>query len=93
MYYYGNMREVNVTFPHRTALRMERTAAVTFAGTVSNVGGTLALFCGFSVLSLLEMLYWMVNLVRRMLAKKELVTPLPKRRGIREIIAICAYCN
>lgn len=49
---------MTISFSQRTALQIMVTSAVTFAGAVSNIGGTLSLFCGFSVLSAFEILYW-----------------------------------
>jgi len=48
----------------------ERTATVTFVDMISNIGGTLGLFCGFSLLSGVEFLYWTANALAPNLAKK-----------------------
>ena len=37
------------------------TAAATAVDVISNIGGTLGLFCGISILSVVEMGYWVVR--------------------------------
>ncbi len=37
-----------------------KTAATTVIGMISNIGGILGLFCGMSILSVLETVYWLV---------------------------------
>ncbi len=49
----------------KTTLRIVRTATVTFIDMLSNIGGTLGLFCGFSILSGIELIYWMAKVVTR----------------------------
>lgn len=56
------MRNMDIVFPYKTALQMVLSPTVTFSGTVSNIGGTLSLFCGFSILSTLEVLFWSTKL-------------------------------
>ena len=42
----------------KTVNMIEMTAAATLIDMISNIGGTLGLFCGLSILSLVEILYW-----------------------------------
>ncbi len=42
----------------RTTLHVVNTATMTIIDLISNVGGTLGLFLGFSVLSIVEIVYW-----------------------------------
>ena len=42
-----------------TALRFDITSSTTFVDMVSNLGGILGLFAGFSLLSGIEVIYWM----------------------------------
>jgi hypothetical protein len=41
------------------ALVVTRTASLTTTDMISNVGGALGLFCGFSILSGIEAFYWL----------------------------------
>ena len=45
----------------RTTLSIVVTATVTAIDVLSNIGGTLGLFCGFSLLSAVEIIYWMAK--------------------------------
>ncbi len=49
---------VNVWVSKKTTLEMIMTATVTLIDMISNIGGTLGLFCGVSILSGVEILYW-----------------------------------
>ncbi len=49
-----------------------QTATVTLVDMISNIGGTLGLFCGFSILSAVEVVYW---------AGKSLLATDDKTRG------------
>ena len=49
----------------RAALGIVRTATMTAVDMVSNIGGTLGLFCGFSLLSGVEIVYWAFKWVGR----------------------------
>lgn len=40
------------------AMRILKTASMTTVDMVSNIGGTLGLFCGFSILSVVEIFFW-----------------------------------
>ncbi len=42
-------------------MEVTRTATMTMVDLISNMGGTLGLFCGFSILSVVEVLYWAVK--------------------------------
>ena len=44
----------------KTALRILKTATVTVIDMISNIGGTMGLFLGFSILSGIEVVYWVV---------------------------------
>ena len=40
-----------------------QTATVSVIDMISNIGGTLGLFCGFSLISAVEVAYWMGRVV------------------------------
>ena len=54
----SNLGSIHLYVDKKTALKIVQTATVTFIDMISNVGGTLGLFCGMSILSLVEMAYW-----------------------------------
>ena len=53
-----NVELIRVYIDQRTTLKIVRTATVSVIDMISNVGGTLGLFCGVSILSLAELIYW-----------------------------------
>ncbi len=53
----------------KLAQKIIRTATMTTTDLISNVGGTLGLFCGLSVLSLAEVAYWTCRALWDMLYK------------------------
>ncbi len=63
-----NVGLVSVYVNKKSTLRIILTATVTVIDMISNIGGTLGLFCGFSILSAAEIVYW----VGVMLAKRRL---------------------
>ncbi len=60
-----NVGLVKVFVDKKSTLRIIQTATVTIIDMISNIGGTLALFSGFSILSGAEMLYWMFKMVTK----------------------------
>ncbi len=49
-------------FPaNKFTLRIVKTATMTLADLVCNVGGAMGLFCGFSILSAVEGVYWIAK--------------------------------
>ena len=50
---------IKVWVDKKTTLEMVVTATVTVIDMISNIGGTLGLFCGFSILSAVEFVFWM----------------------------------
>ena len=52
------MGVVNVYMDVSVALEITQTASATLIDVVSNVGGTLGLFSGFSLISAIEIVYW-----------------------------------
>jgi len=48
----------------------ERTATVTLVDMISNIGGTLGLFCGFSLLSGVEAIYWTLKGIKTKTLRK-----------------------
>ena len=54
----SNVGVASVFVTKKTTLRIELTATATVVDIVSNVGGTLGLFLGFSFLSAVEAVYW-----------------------------------
>ena len=59
------MKHVNLYIEHKTTMRIFVTAAVTVIDMISNIGGTLGLFLGFSLLSGVELLYWACGCAKR----------------------------
>eukprot|EP00088_Acartia_fossae_P031474 TRINITY_DN32353_c0_g2_i1.p1 TRINITY_DN32353_c0_g2~~TRINITY_DN32353_c0_g2_i1.p1 ORF type:complete len:431 (-),score=50.76 TRINITY_DN32353_c0_g2_i1:35-1228(-) len=60
---------LNVFFSEATTIEFGRTARYTFFNFVASLGGFFGLFLGFSVISLLEIIYWFVIIMaRRLLA-------------------------
>ena len=59
---------------HKTTILIEMTATVTGIDMISNIGGTLGLFTGFSIISGVEIIHWLFKCgkdkVRKMLEKK-----------------------
>ena len=51
---------IKVSFGEDKSIRIVKTATVTPVDIVSNVGGTLGLFSGFSILSGMEIVYWIL---------------------------------
>ena len=51
---------VRLAVTRRGTQRILKTATITAIDMISNIGGTLGLFSGFSVLSGLEIIYWMM---------------------------------
>ncbi len=63
-------RVFRLSISHRGTERILKTATMTAVDMVSNVGGVLGLFSGFSVLSGLEVAYWAVICMCRRRRKK-----------------------
>lgn len=53
--------KINFDVPHATRITKEK--RVSFADAVSSVGGTLGLFTGFSILSIIEIVHWALKAV------------------------------
>ena len=51
---------IRISFGEDKTIRIVKTATVTPVDIVSNVGGTLGLFSGFSILSGMEIVYWII---------------------------------
>ncbi len=66
--HFDNVGLVSVFINKKATLNVVMTATVTVIDMISNIGGTLGLFCGFSILSAAEIVYW----IGVMLAKKRL---------------------
>ena len=49
---------VRVYVEKKSTLKIVLTATVTVIDMISNIGGTLGLFCGTSLLSAAEIIYW-----------------------------------
>lgn len=54
-----NVGQINFFVEQATTLQVTMTATITIIDMISNIGGTLGLFCGFSILSGVEFFYWM----------------------------------
>ncbi len=64
----------------KVTLQIIQTATVTIVDMISNIGGTLGLFCGFSILSLVEVAYWM----GRATARKVKQRPRRGKKSLKE---------
>ena len=53
------IKVIKVWVEKKTTLEITVTATVTIIDMISNIGGTLGLFCGFSILSAVEALFWL----------------------------------
>ncbi len=51
----------SVSMAHHLTLEITRTATVSAVDVLSNIGGTLGLFCGVSILTLVEVAYWLAR--------------------------------
>ncbi len=49
---------MNIYASERLCLRIVKTATMTAVDMVCNLGGALGLFCGFSALSAVELVFW-----------------------------------
>ena len=56
---------VQVYISKRTTLQIVMTATVSAIDMISNIGGTLGLFGGVSILSVVELAYWIGRLLAR----------------------------
>ncbi len=65
---FDNVGLISVYINKKSTLSIVLTATVTVIDMISNIGGTLGLFCGFSILSAAEIIYW----IGVMLAKRTL---------------------
>ncbi len=59
---------IRVFIDKKSTLKIVRTATVTIIDMISNIGGTLGLFCGVSILSAVELVYW----IGRVITKKRI---------------------
>lgn len=57
----------------KTTMKIVMTATVTIIDMISNIGGTLGLFSGLSILSGVELLYWACQCAGRRRKKKKTV--------------------
>ena len=55
---------IKVSWGHPSVMRITKMATATAVDMTSNIGGTLGLFCGFSLLSLVEIIYWVGRAVK-----------------------------
>ncbi len=61
----SNLHLVTIYFDTPTFDTIEKDAKVTLESVVGSVGGTLGLFTGFSVLSAVEILYFLIKFLLR----------------------------
>ncbi len=60
---------IKVYVDRHTTLEVVATATVTVIDMIANIGGTLGLFSGFSILSAVELLYWAGRAISRAVKK------------------------
>lgn len=60
----NNVKHISVFVPEESRLvnRITMSATVSFMEVVSSIGGTLGLFAGFSIISMAELMYWLVKI-------------------------------
>lgn len=54
----GSLSYTRVYVHRKTAMKILMTATISFIDVISNIGGTLGLFSGLSVLSAAEIVFW-----------------------------------
>ena len=64
---------IHFSVTDRNTVLIVKTATVTAVDMVSNIGGTLGLFCGFSILSGLEVMYWAGRYTFKKLQKNKII--------------------
>lgn len=52
---------ISVYISDRATLHIVKSATMTIVDLISKIGGTLGLFCGFSILSGFEIAYWIAQ--------------------------------
>ncbi len=57
-FYSKDVAIVEIQIPGQTFVRFKQSLRVNISGMIGTVGGTLGLFCGFSILAIFEILHW-----------------------------------
>ena len=63
MIYKNDISMVEILMEGQTYTRMKQSLKVTLAEKIGTVGGQLGLFCGFSVIVIFELAYWILSLL------------------------------
>ena len=66
----SDLRYIYVRMVRPSTVIIVKTATMTAIDMISNIGGTLGLFSGFSIISGLEILYWITLVIKGKLKKE-----------------------
>ena len=53
-----NIAKITIEIAEPTVTNVQRDVKVTFVDQIGTIGGTLGLFCGLSIVSMVEFVYW-----------------------------------
>ena len=53
-----NIAKITIEISEPTVTNMQRDIKVTLVDQIGTIGGTLGLFCGLSIVSMVEFVYW-----------------------------------
>ena len=67
----GRRMSLNLFFDTHIITQVNLNVKHTFFDKISSIGGTLGLFCGVSMISLLELLYYFLLFLKRIAWRKE----------------------
>lgn len=70
--YRTHVQSFNLYINQKTTMEIVMTATVSTIDVISNIGGTLGLFLGFSLLSGVELIYWACSCLGLKRSKKNL---------------------
>ena len=69
LYYEMNLRYVRIYFDATTFDKIQKDRSAKFVDMISAIGGTLGLFTGFSIISAVEIVYFGMNLIIKIIKK------------------------
>ena len=58
-----NIAKITIEIAEPTVTNVQRDVKVTFVDQIGTIGGTLGLFCGLSIVSMVELVYWIYKTV------------------------------
>ena len=77
----NDMAVVEIHIKSPAYLKMTQSARVTFSDKISAIGGTLGLFTGFSLLALVEIVYWIIITIKNIVKLKPRRMKFQKSKG------------